>query len=131
MRFFEHHLKEAADPELPEALVFESGANRWQGFEAWPPADLRQRAFLLVGAVAGDPAGLDAQLDAAERTVFASEFEVAELRRLVDAAGAEVVGIHAHSGSGILDPHNWRSVAGELVQIAEQFPGVEVIDIGG
>jgi len=58
-------------------------------------------------------------------------FEVAELKQLVAAAGAEVIGIHAHSGSGILDPNNWRTVAGELVQIAEQFPGVETIDLGG
>jgi diaminopimelate decarboxylase/aspartate kinase len=58
-------------------------------------------------------------------------FEVAELRQLVAAAGAKVIGIHAHSGSGILDPNNWRTVAGELVQIAEQFPGVETIDLGG
>jgi diaminopimelate decarboxylase/aspartate kinase len=56
---------------------------------------------------------------------------VAELRQLVAAAGAKVIGIHAHSGSGILDPNNWRTVAGELVQIAEQFPGVETIDLGG
>ena len=58
-------------------------------------------------------------------------FEIDELKRLVDAAGAKVVGIHAHSGSGILDPNNWRSVAGELVQIAERFPGVATIDLGG
>ena len=58
-------------------------------------------------------------------------FEVDELVRLVDAAGAEVVGIHAHSGSGILDPDNWRSVAVELVQIAQHFPSVKVIDLGG
>ncbi|MCH9695797.1 MAG: bifunctional aspartate kinase/diaminopimelate decarboxylase [Gammaproteobacteria bacterium] len=58
-------------------------------------------------------------------------FEVSELARLVDAAGARVVGIHAHSGSGILDPNNWRSVAGELVQIAELFPSVKTIDLGG
>ena len=58
-------------------------------------------------------------------------FEIDELAKLVDAAGARVVGIHAHSGSGILDPDNWRSVAGELVLIAEQFPDVETIDLGG
>lgn len=45
------------------------------------PAELRQRAFLLIGAVAGDSAGLDRQLDAAERVIFASDFEVADLRR--------------------------------------------------
>ncbi len=45
------------------------------------PADLQQRAFLLVGAVAGSAGRLDEQLDAAERTLFAGEFEVADLRR--------------------------------------------------
>ncbi len=50
---------------------------------------------------------------------------------LIEAAGAEVVGIHAHSGSGILDPENWRAVAAELVQIAERFPSVTAIDLGG
>ena len=45
------------------------------------PSDLRQRAFLLIGAVAGEPSGLDGQLDAAERVIFASDFEVADVRR--------------------------------------------------
>lgn len=45
------------------------------------PADLRRRAFLLIGAVAGSSTLLDEQLDKAERIVFASEFEVADLRR--------------------------------------------------
>lgn len=35
--FFEHHLKDAPAPDLPEALVFETGANRWRRFEQWPP----------------------------------------------------------------------------------------------
>ena len=47
------------------------------------------------------------------------------------AAGASVVGIHAHSGSGILDPDNWRSVAVELVEAAKRFSGVKSIDLGG
>lgn len=45
------------------------------------PADLHQRAFLLVGAVAGSGGTLDDLLDAAERIIFAGEFEVADLRR--------------------------------------------------
>ncbi len=55
--------------------------NRHLGVAQVGPVDLRQRAFLLIGAVAGDAAGLDGQLDAAERVLFASDFEVAELRR--------------------------------------------------
>lgn len=58
-------------------------------------------------------------------------FELDDLQRCVDKAGATVIGIHAHSGSGILDPDNWRTVAVKLVQVAERFPSVRSIDLGG
>lgn len=58
-------------------------------------------------------------------------FEVDELEELVTRSGANVVGIHAHSGSGILDPDNWRAVAVELVEVAKRFPNVRTIDLGG
>jgi len=35
--FFKYHLKNQGDLELPEALVFETGSNRWQSYAAWPP----------------------------------------------------------------------------------------------
>jgi diaminopimelate decarboxylase/aspartate kinase len=57
--------------------------------------------------------------------------EIDELMRLLDKANATVIGIHAHSGSGILDPENWRSVAAELIKVAERFPHVDIIDLGG
>jgi diaminopimelate decarboxylase/aspartate kinase len=58
-------------------------------------------------------------------------FELDELRQLVKRSGATVIGLHAHSGSGILDPENWRSVAQSLVQAASAFPDVRYIDLGG
>jgi len=45
--FFLHHLKGAAQPQLPEALVFETGANRWRGFDAWPPKAAAARSLYL------------------------------------------------------------------------------------
>ena len=45
------------------------------------PADLVQRAFLAVAVVSGSAGGADELLDKAERIIFASEFEVASLRR--------------------------------------------------
>jgi putative CocE/NonD family hydrolase len=45
--FFEHHLKGAPAPALPEALVFETGANRWRAFAEWPPAELRKQRLYL------------------------------------------------------------------------------------
>jgi diaminopimelate decarboxylase/aspartate kinase len=57
--------------------------------------------------------------------------EVDELERLVTTAGATVIGIHAHSGSGILEPRNWHSVAKALLVVADRFPDVQVLDLGG
>ncbi len=38
-KFFEHWLvgDAAGKPDLPEAYVFETGANHWRRFDAWPP----------------------------------------------------------------------------------------------
>jgi uncharacterized protein len=35
--FFEHHLKDAGSWAAPEAVVFETGANEWHSYDAWPP----------------------------------------------------------------------------------------------
>ena len=36
--FFVETLKGDGPPELPEAFVFETGANRWRSYKQWPPA---------------------------------------------------------------------------------------------
>ena len=58
-------------------------------------------------------------------------FEVDELCELVAKIGVRVVGIHAHSGSGVQDPEAWRTVAAQLVQVAQRFPEATNIDLGG
>jgi putative CocE/NonD family hydrolase len=45
--FFNHFLKDEDDPELPEAMMFETGANRWRRFDAWPPKDRSMRKLFL------------------------------------------------------------------------------------
>ena len=45
--FFEHHLKGAPDPKLPEAFVFQTGSNRWRKLDAWPPKSARPHALVL------------------------------------------------------------------------------------
>ena len=37
--FFLHHLENGPAPSLPEALVYDTGARRWEQFDAWPPAN--------------------------------------------------------------------------------------------
>jgi diaminopimelate decarboxylase/aspartate kinase len=57
--------------------------------------------------------------------------ELDELVQLVHRHGANVVGLHAHSGSGILDADNWSEVAGCLLDLAPHFPQLRAIDVGG
>ena len=55
--FFLHHLKGGEAPTLPEAYVFETGANRWRSFDAWPP-EARREAKLYFhpdGRLSFDP----------------------------------------------------------------------------
>jgi uncharacterized protein YlxP (DUF503 family) len=61
---------------------------RNQGFAASQvgPAGLHQRVFVAVAAVAGSESGAEERLDAAERILFASGFEVGVLSRDVRVA---------------------------------------------
>lgn len=45
--------------------------------------------------------------------------------------GSQVIGLHAHSGSGILDPASWQRTATILAQAAEHFPEARILDLGG
>ncbi len=57
--------------------------------------------------------------------------EAVAARAAADAAGATVVGLHAHLGSGEIDPNHWRDVYAGLASLADHFPAVRVLDIGG
>lgn len=58
-------------------------------------------------------------------------FELEEARSLTEACGAQVVGLHAHTGSGILAPENWQEIGGELIAAAQDFPALRYLDLGG
>ena len=45
--------------------------------------------------------------------------------------GIRVVGLHAHSGSGILSPDLWQQTALMLATEAQRFPDVRIINLGG
>ncbi len=45
--FFEHYLKGELSAELPKAVVFQTGANRWVSETAWPPSNAVKRSLFL------------------------------------------------------------------------------------
>ena len=57
--------------------------------------------------------------------------DVEAFRSLARNAGARIVGLHAHLGSGILEASHWRSVYSQLASLAEGFSRIESLDIGG
>jgi bifunctional diaminopimelate decarboxylase / aspartate kinase len=57
--------------------------------------------------------------------------EVEELAALTRALGTRVTGLHAHTGSGILDVVNWTETGALLASLARRFPEAAVVDLGG
>ncbi len=55
--FFDHFLKGKDDPRLPEAYVFQTGANQWKREDSWPPKTVTQRTLYLQpgGRLAFEP----------------------------------------------------------------------------
>ena len=55
--WFAHYLHGTGDDRFPEAQVFETGANEWRRFDAWPPKEARPRRLYLRenGRLAFDP----------------------------------------------------------------------------
>ena len=58
-------------------------------------------------------------------------FEVEEFARLVEDADTRVVGLHAHTGSGIFNPYNWEQTGACLAGLLELFPHGRYADLGG
>lgn len=55
--FFNHFLKGKGEHNLPEAYVFETGANQWRKFDHWPPREIKTQTFYLgaKGKLATEP----------------------------------------------------------------------------
>ena len=58
-------------------------------------------------------------------------FELEELKNALALSKANLVGLHAHQGSGILNPQNWVEIAGVLLDVAKEFSSVRYLDVGG
>lgn len=58
-------------------------------------------------------------------------FELDELGDLAKQYDVRVIGLHAHTGSGVLNPASWQPTARCLLDLTARFPEVRYIDIGG
>jgi len=99
--------------------------------ERWSAIFRGRRIFLRVdpGLGQGPHAHVRTAGEAAKFGIPLDDLE--EARRLCAAAGAEVVGLSAHTGSGVFDAENWARNAARLAEAAALFPAARVLDLGG
>ncbi len=57
--------------------------------------------------------------------------KVSEIKATAKKYGLRIVGIHAHIGSGILDPATFKKAMQMVLLTAKQFEGLESVDFGG
>ncbi len=55
--WFAYWLKDKGTRDFPEAMVFQTGSNRWERYDAWPPRSARNRNLYMRenGALSFDP----------------------------------------------------------------------------
>lgn len=99
--------------------------------QAWPEIFAGQKLFIRLDPGKGRGHHEHVKTAGNQSKFGIPLFELDELEHLVAAAGVTVIGLHAHTGSGILDPDNWNEVAEQLANAAERFPDVDVLDLGG
>jgi diaminopimelate decarboxylase/aspartate kinase len=99
--------------------------------EAWP--DLFAGREVMVRVDPGKGRGHHEHVKTAgAQSKFGVSFDQLDrLAALVERVGCKVVGLHAHSGSGIRTPDQWAEVAYTLAAAAERFPAVRHLDVGG
>ncbi len=99
--------------------------------EAWPDVFAGREVFVRLDPERGR--GHHAKVrTAGSRSKFGVSLDqIGALRDLAARAGATIIGLHAHAGSGVLDPTAWRDTASVLAAVVEQLPTVRVLDLGG
>lgn len=57
--------------------------------------------------------------------------DIDEAKHLIDSHQINVLGLHAHAGSGILSPQLWVDTAKLLLSFKELFPLAKILNLGG
>ena len=98
---------------------------------AWPQLFAGQEIFVRVDTGVGRGHHTHVRT-AGSRSKFGVPIaELPELARLAQDAGARVIGLQAHVGSGIFDVTSWEHTARLLAGAAGAIADVRVLDVGG
>lgn len=122
-------------PRSEYAAAFERGVtltlDNLHPLREWPELMRGREFFLRVDT--GSGAGHHSHVrTAGEASKFGIPItELREVLTLASALGARITGLHAHLGSGILEPELWGETAALLAELSPSFPDLAVLDLGG
>jgi len=97
----------------------------------WPSIFKNQKIFLRIDPGKGRGHHTHVQTAGNQSKFGLSPENLLELLPLISKSKVSVIGLHAHAGSGITTPEHWREVALFLCQLAEKFPEVKYLNLGG
>lgn len=97
----------------------------------WP--ELFQNQSILLRIDPGSGAGHHKFVSTAgnESKFGIPRCDIQQALELVKALGVKVIGLHSHSGSGILTTELWQTTAMMLTELLVHFPDVRIINLGG
>ena len=122
-------------PREDYAFGYEAGAfvtlDNLYPLEAWPEVFEGRELIVRVDPGRGHGHHKYVRTAGAQSKFGVEPAELRRLRQLADRAGARVVGLHAHIGSGIDTPDAWAQTAVFLATLTDPFPDVRYVDVGG
>ncbi|MEQ1569226.1 MAG: bifunctional aspartate kinase/diaminopimelate decarboxylase [Myxococcota bacterium] len=122
-------------PRAEVAAAFHQGVqltlDNLHPLEKWPELFVGRDLFVRLDPGRGRGHHAHVRTAGARSKFGIGPDQLDRLAELVRAAGARVTGLHAHVGSGVLDPLSWQDVGSFLATVGERFPDASVLDLGG
>lgn len=99
--------------------------------EAWPEVFHGQDVLLRMDPGIGRGHHKHVRTAGSRSKFGIASGEIARIKAAIDRSQAKVVGLHAHSGSGIRTHKAWSQTLAFLLDLRQHFPHLRFVDVGG
>jgi len=122
-------------PRVEYAAALETGVrltvdNYW-AIQQWPEIFAGREIFLRLDLDTGYGHHKKVITSGADSKFGISFEHLEDIRRQLEDNGTRVVGLHAHTGSGVLNAEVWREQMERFLEVLPAFPDTRVLDLGG
>jgi len=113
-----------------EAGVRVTVDNSWVLYQ-WPELFTHRELFLRIDLESGHGHHRKVITSGKESKFGISLEQITELSDYLQKNDIQVTGLHAHTGSGVIDSSVWQEQLRRLLAVLPHFPAVRVLDLGG